>query len=136
VTELHRYLALVAGVFIGLHGALLLLDRVQPLSLGQELLPFSSSYRPFAVGLGVVAAELLAAVGVSNALRDRIPYRAWRRIHFLTLAVWVLASAHLVLAGTDRGEPWLVGLLAGAWCAAALAASVRLLAPSRGKRLA
>ena len=41
----------IAGIFVTLHGAWLLLDRVVPISLGQMLVPFSSPYRPFAVGL-------------------------------------------------------------------------------------
>ena len=55
VEEVHRFLAILTGVFIVLHGGSLLLDRVVPISLGQELVPFTSPYRPLAVGLGVVA---------------------------------------------------------------------------------
>ena len=51
---MHRFLAILTGVFIVLHGGSLLLDRVVPIGLGQELVPFTSPYRPFAVGLGVV----------------------------------------------------------------------------------
>src|SRR5436305_318633 len=79
VEELHRFLAILTGVFIGLHGGALLLDTVVPFSLRQELVPFTAGYRPFAVGLGIVAAELTAAVGISNALRPRISRRVWRR---------------------------------------------------------
>ena len=66
------------------------------------LVPFTSSYRPFAVGLGVTAAELMAAVGLTNLFRKQLPHTVWRKAHYLTLAVWALASLHGVLAGTDR----------------------------------
>jgi methionine sulfoxide reductase heme-binding subunit len=112
VEESHRFLTIVTAVFITVHGASLLLDKVSPISLGQELVPFASSYRPFAVGLGIVAAELMAAIGVTNALRKKIPHRFWRRAHYLTIAVWLSATAHGLLAGTDRADPWFLALVA------------------------
>jgi sulfoxide reductase heme-binding subunit YedZ len=111
VQEVHRFLTIVAAVFVAVHGASLLLDRVVPISLGQELVPFADGYRPFAVSLGIVAAELMAAIGVTNALRGRIPHRLWRRAHYLTIAVWAAATAHGLLAGTDRADPWFLALL-------------------------
>jgi len=111
VEDVHRFLTIVTAVFIGVHGASLLLDRVAPISLGQELVPFAGSYRPLAVALGIVAAELMAAVGVSNALRKRIPHRFWRRAHYLTIVVWGAATAHGLLAGTDRADPWFLALV-------------------------
>jgi sulfoxide reductase heme-binding subunit YedZ len=110
VEEVHRFLALLAGVFIVVHGLALLLDTVVPISLAQELVPFASPYRPFAVGLGVLAAELAAAVGITNLLRSQLPRRVWRRAHYLTLAVWALATVHVFLAGTDRFDPWFAGI--------------------------
>jgi predicted ferric reductase len=122
VEEVHRFLAILTGVFVVLHGSTLLLDSVVPTSLFQELVPFTSSYRPFAVGLGVTAAELMAAVGISNALRKQLPHTLWRRIHYLTLVVWVLATGHGLLAGTDRLDPWFAGLAAAAVAAVLMAA--------------
>ena len=125
VVDVHRHLAILTGVFIALHGATLMLDRFVPIGLGQELVPFTTSYRPFAVGLGVVAMELIAAVGISNWLKPRIPHRVWRKVHYLTLAAWLLASAHGVLAGTDAGDPWFAGIAAGSFAAVAIAAFAR-----------
>jgi methionine sulfoxide reductase heme-binding subunit len=126
VEELHRFLAILTGVFIVLHGGSLLLDRVVPISLGQMLVPFTSPYRPLAVGLGVTAAELMAAVGVTNMLRGRLARHIWRRWHYLTLVVWALASVHGVLAGSDPGEPWFAGIVAAAVTAVGLAFAARL----------
>jgi DMSO/TMAO reductase YedYZ heme-binding membrane subunit len=112
VEEVHRFLAILTGVFIVLHGGSLLLDRVVPISLAQELVPFTSPYRPFAVGLGICAMELMVAVGVTNALRRRMPYRMWRTLHYLTLPAWLLASLHAcsraptpVTRGSPRSRP-------------------------------
>jgi sulfoxide reductase heme-binding subunit YedZ len=112
VEEVHRFLALLAGAFIVVHASALLLDTVVPISLKQELVPFSSPYRPFAVGLGVLAAELAAAVGITNLFRSRLPHKVWRRAHYLTIAVWGLATTHGFLAGTDRLDPWFAGIAA------------------------
>lgn len=136
VEEVHRFLAILTGVFVVLHGGSLLLDRVVHFSLSQELVPFTSSYRPFAVGLGVTAAELLAAVGVSNALRKRLPYRLWRRVHYATIGAWALASLHVVLAGTDRSTTWFAAVVAGAVSAVAMAMAARAGAVSRARSAA
>jgi DMSO/TMAO reductase YedYZ heme-binding membrane subunit len=130
VEEVHRFLAILTGVFIVLHGGSLLLDRVVPISLAQELVPFTSPYRPFAVGLGICAMELMVAVGVTNALRRRMPYRLWRTLHYLTLPAWLLASLHGVLAGTDAGDPWFAALAAGTFAAVVMAAFARFSALS------
>jgi methionine sulfoxide reductase heme-binding subunit len=126
VQDVHRFLAILTGVFLVLHGGSLLADRVVPLGVVQVIVPFTSSYRPFAVGLGVVAAELLAAVAVSNALRTRLRFRHWRRIHYLTIGVWLASTGHALLSGTDRRDTWFVALVAVSAGAVALAFLHRL----------
>jgi methionine sulfoxide reductase heme-binding subunit len=98
----------------------LLLDTVVPISLKQELVPFSSPYRPFAVALGVLAAELMTAVGITNLFRSQLPHKVWRRAHYLTLAVWGLATVHGFLSGTDRLDPWFAGIAAATVSAVAM----------------
>jgi sulfoxide reductase heme-binding subunit YedZ len=107
VADVHRYVAFVTGAFVVLHVYTLLLDRYVHTSLLAMLVPGASSYRPFWVALGTVALELLAAIGVSNLFRKRLGHARWRRIHYLTFAVWAAATAHGVGAGTDSGADWL-----------------------------
>ena len=126
VEDVHRFIAKLTGVFIVIHGGALLLDQVVPFTLSQELVPFTSSYRPFGVGLGIVSAELLGAIAITNALRAEIPHRLWRRVHTLTIVVWLGTTAHLLLVGTDRADPWLLGLCAAAVTAVGLALAPRL----------
>ena len=126
VEEVHGFLSTLAGVFIVVHGGSLLLDRVVPISLAQELVPFTTHYRPFAVGLGITAAELMAAVGLTNLFKRELPYRFWRRVHYLTLAVWVFASMHGVLAGTDRTDPWFAAIVGASVTSVAMAAWLRV----------
>ena len=123
VEDVHRFLGILAGLFIAVHVGSIALDSVVPFSLGQLVIPFTAGYRPVATGLGVVALELLLAVSLTNALRSRLPYRLWRRAHYATLAVWGLATFHGILSGTDRAEAWLLGIY-GASVAAVVVAMV------------
>jgi methionine sulfoxide reductase heme-binding subunit len=105
VNDVHRFVALIT-VFVVLHVWALLLDRYVHTSLVAVFVPGASSYRPFWVALGTVALELLAAVGISNLLRKRIGHVRWRRVHYLTFAVWAAATAHGIGAGTDASAEW------------------------------
>ena len=107
VTDLHRFGSLLVGVFIGLHVLTIALDTYTPFSVTQLVVPFASSYRPVWVALGIVSTELLIAVAVTNALKSRIPYRWWRRVHFATFLVWAGSTVHGIGAGTDSRSLWL-----------------------------
>ncbi len=125
IEDVHRFLAILTGIFIVLHGGSLLLDTVVPIGLEQVLVPFTSSYRPFAVGLGVCTAELILAVGLTTWLRPKLSHRVWRTVHYLALPAWLLASLHGILAGTDRFDPWFAAIVAGAITAVLVAGAVR-----------
>jgi len=112
VEDVHRFTSLLAGTFVGIHVLALLPDTYVPFSLAQILVPGTASYRPLPTALGVVAVELLAALAVANHYRKRLPYRFWRRAHYLNFAVWALALVHGVTSGTDSGTLWAVTLYA------------------------
>jgi sulfoxide reductase heme-binding subunit YedZ len=119
--DVHGFLGILAGTFIVIHGSALLLDHVVPFSLGRLLVPGAASYRPLAVALGVVAAELLAALAVTNHYRKHLSHNLWRRLHMLNFAVWGLALVHGLTAGTDASTTWALLLYAGsAWLVLAL----------------
>jgi DMSO/TMAO reductase YedYZ heme-binding membrane subunit len=119
--DVHRFLGILAGTFVVVHGTALLLDHVVPFSLGRLLVPGTSSYRPLAVAAGVVAAELLAALAVTNHYRTRLPHGLWRRLHMLNFVVWGLALVHGLTAGTDAATTWALVLYTGsAWLVLAL----------------
>jgi methionine sulfoxide reductase heme-binding subunit len=110
VTDLHRFLALLALGAIAIHGLTLTLDTAVPLPLGGLIVPGLSPYRPLATGIGVLAAELAGLIYVSFALRRRIGARNWRRLHYLTFGVFASATVHGLATGTDR---WAFPLNAG-----------------------
>lgn len=105
--DLHQYVSLL-GLGVALfHGAILLGDRYMESTLFQLVVPFANTpYRPLAVGLGQTAFYLMAIVGLSFFVRQRIGPRRWRLIHFASFLTFLLALAHGILSGTDRGEWW------------------------------
>jgi predicted ferric reductase len=110
VNELHRFAGILTGTFIAIHVGSILLDGYVHFTLPQVLIPFASSYRTLAVAVGIVAAELLMALAVTNRLRKVLPRRVWRRAHYLNFAVWALATAHGITAGTDSGAGWMMAI--------------------------
>src|ERR1700722_1516275 len=110
VNDLHRFAGILTGTFIGIHVGAILLDSYVHFTVPQVLVPFASSYRTVAVALGIVAAELLIALAVTNRLRKVLPRRIWRRAHYLNFAVWALATIHGITAGTDNAAAWLMAI--------------------------
>ena len=106
VEDVHRFAGLLTGTFVSVHVLALFIDAYMPFSLTQLIVPGASTYRALATALGVVAAELLLALAITNRYRKRLSYRFWRRAHYLNFAVWGLALVHGIFAGTDRGAPW------------------------------
>lgn len=117
VTDTHRVLSLLALGMIALHGMALVLDPVVEISPAGLLLPGLTEYRPVWTAFGVVAAWLALAVHASFSLRKRIGARTWRRLHWLTYAVFLTATVHGIASGTDTTRGWamaIYGLAVGA----------------------
>jgi sulfoxide reductase heme-binding subunit YedZ len=129
VTDVHRVLALLALGAVALHGTALVLDTAVDIPLAGLVVPGSVAYRPIWTGAGVVAAELMLLVYLSFGVRRRIGSRAWRRLHWTTYAVFVLATAHGLAAGTDSASSWALALYGGAVGSVCAAAAWRALVP-------
>jgi sulfoxide reductase heme-binding subunit YedZ len=108
--DVHRYIGLLTGSFVGLHVVTIAIDSFTPFSLTQLVVPFASGYRTFWTALGIVAAELLVALALTNRYRKRLSYRFWRRAHYANFAVWGAATLHGLGSGTDRHTAWLLTL--------------------------
>jgi sulfoxide reductase heme-binding subunit YedZ len=120
--ELHRRVSLIAMVFLGIHVLTSILDTYVHIGWLSVLVPFTSSYSRFWVGIGTVALDLMAAVLISSLLRSRLKPGTWRGIHWLAFGCWPVALAHTFGMGTDSGEPWVIAL--GASCVLAVGAAV------------
>jgi sulfoxide reductase heme-binding subunit YedZ len=126
VVDVHRFGSLLVGVFIAVHATTLALDTYLPFTPIQLVVPFASHYRPLPTALGIVAMEMLAAIAITNVVRKRLPYRFWRRAHYITLAVWVAATAHGMTVGSDRGSLWFSSLYFASIAAVLTALTVRV----------
>jgi sulfoxide reductase heme-binding subunit YedZ len=118
---LHRNLSLLVLAFLALHVLSTVLDGYVHIGVAAAFIPFSSSYRGFWLGLGAIALDLLIALAVTSLLRDRIPYRVWRGVHWAAYASWPIALWHALGTGTDSRLTWL--LAADALCLGAVAAA-------------
>jgi sulfoxide reductase heme-binding subunit YedZ len=105
--DVHRFLGLLTGSFVALHVVTIAIDSYTPFSFAQLVVPFASGYRTFWTALGIVAAELLVALALTNRYRKRLSYRFWRRAHYANFAVWGAATLHGLGSGTDRTTAWL-----------------------------
>ena len=112
VEDVHRFGGLLVGAFITIHVATIAVDSYLPFTLTQLVIPFTDSYRPLWTALGIVAAELLLALAITNRLRSRMPHRWWRTSHYLNFAVWAGATAHGLGTGSDRSAPWMMAIYA------------------------
>lgn len=122
IARLHRDVALLATAFIGIHMVSLLFDSYAQLNVIDLVLPFLAEYRPFWLGLGTLAVDIVLAVVVTALLRHRIGARVFRTVHAGTYVLWPISVAHAVGAGTDAGEPWF--LVVVVTCCAAVVAAV------------
>ena len=125
--DLHRTIALLALGALAVHGTALVLDTTVHIGLGALLVPGIAPYRPLWTGLGVVAAELMLVVYASFSLRSRIGQKNWRRLHWATYGLFVAATAHGLMAGSDSGAGWALSLYLGAVGAVSAATAWRAL---------
>jgi predicted ferric reductase len=101
VYEVHKTLSILALIVGMFHGFILLGDRYMNFSLLDLLIPFRSPYQPFAVGLGILGLYLTAILVASFYIKQHIGKRAWRLLHYTSFGVWIMASLHGIMAGTD-----------------------------------
>jgi methionine sulfoxide reductase heme-binding subunit len=109
IAQLHRNISLLALVFGCLHVVTSVVDSFVPISVADTFIPFAGAYKPFWLGLGTIAADLMLAVLITTALRRRLGFRAWRSIHLLSYACWATSVVHSVAIGSDaRSAVWAV----------------------------
>jgi sulfoxide reductase heme-binding subunit YedZ len=104
VKTLHEQTALTGLVAIAVHGLTLLGDPWLHPGVNGILVPFAIGYRPLFTGLGIVAGELAAILGLSFYARRWISPRRWRLAHRLTPLVYALSVVHVLGAGTDAAS--------------------------------
>jgi sulfoxide reductase heme-binding subunit YedZ len=133
VIGLHRNVSLLALTFLGLHIGTTVLDSYTSISIQDAVIPFLSGYHRLWLGLGAIASDLLIAVSVTSALRQRIGHRLWRVVHWCGYLCWPVALVHGAGIGTDSTRTWVFYLTIACvgTVAAALAARVMSYWPER-----
>jgi predicted ferric reductase len=107
VEGLHKNASLLSVVFLAIHIATAVLDGYVPIRWIDAVVPFAGQYKPFWLGLGAVAFDLLLAVIVTSLLRVRIGHRVWRAVHWAAYACWPIAVVHGLGTGSDSGQRWM-----------------------------
>lgn len=134
---LHRNVSLLAVAFVATHVLTSIIDPYAGIGFASAVVPFTSPYRPLWVSLGAIAFDMMLAIVISSLIRRRLPYRAWRAVHWLAYACWPVALWHGLGSGTDSRLSWLLLLDAGCVLVVAAAVCWRLqLAPSADVRTA
>jgi sulfoxide reductase heme-binding subunit YedZ len=123
---LHRNLSLLVLVFLAIHIVTSVADPFAGIAVLNAVAPFTGSYRPLWLGLGVLSLELLVALVITSLLRQRIPFRIWRALHFAAYACWPLALLHTLGTGSDVRSAWAVVLGLGCVGAVVFALAWRL----------
>lgn len=101
VTGLHRNLSLLAVAFVAVHVATAIADPYVTIRLMSAVVPFTSGYQPFWLGLGAMALDLIIALIVTSLIRGRLGRRVWRGVHWLSYAAWPVAFVHGIGATPD-----------------------------------
>ncbi len=116
---LHRNMSLLALAFTAAHVLTTITDNFVPIDLQDSFIPFISPYRPFWLGLGAIAFDLLIALTVTSLLRARLGHRSWRLVHWTAYLCWPVAVLHGLGTGTDTRTRWV--LVVTLLCVAAIA---------------
>jgi len=112
VADLHKRVSALAMAFLAIHVLTAVLDTYVHIGWASVVVPFTSGYDPLWTGLGTVGLDLMVAVAVSSAFRQRISARTWRAIHWSAYACWPVAMAHSLGEGSDSLGTWML-VLAG-----------------------
>ena len=103
----HARIALIALAALAAHGLMLLGDAWLHPGVAGILVPFALDYQPFWTGIGICAGYLTIALSLSYYVRRWVGPRRWRSAHRLIPVAWLMATGHVLGAGSDAGALWL-----------------------------
>jgi len=107
---LHRNVSLISAVLLVVHVVTSVVDSYVGIPPLAALVPFTSTWRPAAIGFGALAVELMLVIIATSLVRGRLPLRLWRTVHWTSYLLWPLAFVHGLMAGTDLGSGWALTL--------------------------
>ncbi len=123
----HRNVSLLALVLLIGHITSAVVDTFVDIRWWQALVPWGATYKPLWLGLGTLAFDLILLVVLTSWSRTRLGHTAWRAIHLLGYAAWVLSVIHGLGIGTDAGAGWYQPLTIACVAAVAVALVTRVM---------
>lgn len=102
--SVHRFLGGLSVLFTGIHLVALHLDDFVDFGVLDFVIPFRDTWRPGAVAWGVISLWLMLAVEGSSLAMRHLPKKVWRMVHFLSVPLFITATVHGFLAGSDTGR--------------------------------
>lgn len=115
--DLHRWMAGLSVIFVGLHMFSLYMDQYAHFSISDLFIPFHSQYAkieslgPLPIALGVLCFYLMIAVQGTSLIMKILPRRFWKALHYLSYVVVIVVSFHAGWSGTDT-RAWLYRIVA------------------------
>ena len=122
VTNLHRNLSLLAVIFLAIHIVTAVMDTFVSIPLISAVVPFTSGYEAFWLGIGAISLDIMLALIVTSLVRGRLNRKVWKAVHWLAYASWPIAFAHSIGSSTDLQHGLL--LILALACAAVVAAAL------------
>jgi predicted ferric reductase len=100
--DMHRFLGGLSVIFTALHLIGLWADTYVVFGWSELFVPMASTWKPGAVAFGIVAMYLLVAVEATSLMMKHLPRKLWRWVHHASLPLYLLATYHSIVAGTDH----------------------------------
>jgi len=107
--QLHKFTGYTAAITILLHIVLIPLDPLSGFSWGDLLLPAWTEHQPLANTFGSVAFYLFGIVVISSYYKEKMKYKLWRTLHFISFFSAVPLILHSIITDPklqDRPIDW------------------------------
>ncbi|WP_303802606.1 ferric reductase-like transmembrane domain-containing protein [Alicyclobacillus macrosporangiidus] len=110
MTQMHQYAALLVLPFLFFHLWGLYQDTSVPFGVPELLIAFTAKYRPVYTGFGVLTLYGWVLLVVTSYIREKMPVKMWRTIHYSSFPMFILVTLHGLLTGTDSHRVWAVAV--------------------------
>jgi DMSO/TMAO reductase YedYZ heme-binding membrane subunit len=130
---MHNILSWLAIALASLHALALLFDSYYTYTIAHITIPFIGPYRPGWVGLGIIGFYLMFLTSITFHYRKQIGQKRWRKLHYLTFLVFILATVHGVMAGTDSGNTGMTMIYWGSALLVLFLTNYRVLSARKGR---
>ena len=101
----HAVMGASGLLLLAMHVVLLVVHEYMPFGVLDVIVPLRATYRPVAVGLGIVAMYAIVLIMTSSWIKKHLSTAVWRGIHVLAVPAFILALLHGVFSGTDTQRP-------------------------------